>query len=37
LEDIALLSEEKNILLVMKAGTVEITDETYRHHFHPRD
>ena len=37
LENIAVLSEEANILLVMKGGKVEITDDVYKRHFYPRD
>ena len=36
LADISLLREEENILLVMRAGKVEVTDEEHKRHFHPR-
>ena len=37
LEDISILSEERNVLLVMKEGKVEVTDEAHREYFHPRE
>ena len=34
LKDISLLSDKKNILLVMKEGKIEIVNEVYKNHFH---
>lgn len=36
LDDIEIMTKQENILLVMKDGKVEATDEAYRMHIHPR-